>query len=379
VSVRRVRAAVVTGTRAEFGLLTPVMRAIATHEALELQVVVAGGHLVGEEPTEREVEAAFEVAGRVPMQAQGETGRAADAAALGRGISGCAQVFADLRPDVVVVLGDRIEALAAASATSVGGIAVAHLHGGDRAEGVADEAMRRAISALAHVHLPATTQSAERLVRTGEEESRVHVVGSPAADGMRGVEPVADDVWQELGSPGVVVLHHPAGLGDAEEERLARSIAGAVDGERVLWLAPNLDADREVVERVRREAGVGGNVRLMEHLPHAVFKGVLVRLGREGGVLVGNSSAGLIEAAIAGVRVVDVGPRQAGRERCENAVWTDGNRVADVRRAIEAARGLDVHEVEHPYGDGRTGPRVAAVLAGLEFSDPALLRKRCWY
>ncbi|MBY0260816.1 MAG: UDP-N-acetylglucosamine 2-epimerase, partial [Phycisphaerales bacterium] len=141
---KRLRVAVVTGTRAEFGLLRPVMDAIKARKDLQLLVVAGGAHLLAPARTIREVESAYTVAATVPMQRPGQTGRAADAAALGRGVSGFAKAFADLKPDWVVVLGDRIEALAAGSAASVAGIAVCHIHGGDRAEGIADEAMRHA-------------------------------------------------------------------------------------------------------------------------------------------------------------------------------------------------------------------------------------------
>jgi len=156
-SAARRRVMVVTGSRAEFGLLEPVMHAVRGHAALDLVVVVAGSHLVAPGLTWRDVEAAgFAIVARVPMQAEGVSGRLADAAAVGRGVSGLARVYETERPEWVVVLGDRIEAFAAAAAASIAGIAVAHLHGGDRAEGIADEALRHAITKLAHLHLAAT-------------------------------------------------------------------------------------------------------------------------------------------------------------------------------------------------------------------------------
>jgi hypothetical protein len=151
---RRTRVAIVTGSRAEFGLLVPVMHAVQARPELELQVIAAGSHLIQPALTLRDVKALFPIIDSVPMQIAGRVGRAEDAQALGTGISRFARVYAAHAPDWIVVLGDRIEAFAAASAASIGGYLLAHIHGGDRAEGVADEAMRHAITKLANLHFP---------------------------------------------------------------------------------------------------------------------------------------------------------------------------------------------------------------------------------
>ncbi|MEM1422429.1 MAG: UDP-N-acetylglucosamine 2-epimerase [Planctomycetota bacterium] len=369
------RLAVVTGTRAEFGLLTPVMRAIADHDALELSVIASGAHLVGDEPTLRDVETLFSVDAMVPMQVVGHVGRLHDARACGRGISGFADAFDRLGVGVVVVLGDRIEAFAAASAGSVMGVPVVHLHGGDVAEGVADEAMRHAITKLAHLHLPATRASAGRIMRMGEDAWRVHEVGSPAADVVRACDPMGDEAWDDLGRPEVVVLHHPCGLSDESERGFAGAIDAATSGMRTLWLAPNHDPGRGSVIAVRGAS----RAHLVEHLPSISFTGMLKRLASSGGVLVGNSSCALIEGAIVGLACVDIGPRQRGRERCANVVHIDTPDPDAVRDAIGHARGLEIDADAHPYGDGRTGERAARLIAETAFSDPRWLRKRNAY
>ena len=178
------RVAVVTGSRADFGLLRSTMEAISAAPELDLQVVVAGAHLLPPDETIDEVRDCFEVDAVVEMQHAGRRGRTADATATGRGVVGFTAAFDRLDPDVVLVLGDRIEAFAAAASAGIGGRLVAHVHGGDRAEGVADESMRHAITKLAHLHFPATPTSGERIRRLGEPTDSVHVVGSPAADGI---------------------------------------------------------------------------------------------------------------------------------------------------------------------------------------------------
>ncbi len=376
---------VVTGSRSEFGLLRPVMEAVRKNKRLALQVVVAGEHLLAPASTWREVDEAFGIDARVPMQKKGDKGRADHAAACGRGVEGFARVIKKIKPDWVVVLGDRIEAFAAASAASIAGVAVCHIHGGDRAEGIADEAMRHAITKLSHLHCAATKLSAERIVKMGEPRASVHVTGSPAIDGLSACKaPGVAEFEIGLENPGAIVLMHPAGL-LAEEEFLWATIAGlvaiSIAGERpVIWLEPNHDPGRESVVRALEKLDWPGGLMRSSHMPRPLLIGLLRALARRGGALVGNSSAGLIEAESTGIPVVNVGPRQSGREQhARVASLTSVERVGPldkwpgvVRRLARAAQG-------RTYGDGRAGPRIAALLAKTDPHDPALLRKRIAY
>lgn len=389
-SSARLRVAVVTGSRAEFGLLRPVMLAVRGHERLELLVIAAGSHLVQPALTFRDVKAEFEVADSVPMQVAGRTGRAEDVESVGRGLARFGRVFEALKPDWVVVLGDRIEPFAAASAASIGGYAVAHIHGGDRAEGIADEAMRHAITKLAHLHLAASEQSRERIVRMGERPEHVHCVGSPAIDGLSDCPVMNDREAAELGEPRTLVLVHPSGLPEARERSMIDALVRAVDEQSrgaVLALAPNFDAGREIVLAVlQKRAGSEGGERpwrFVEHLARDRFVGLLKRLAAlEGGVMVGNSSAALIEGAAIGVRAVNVGPRQEGRERAGNVVDLSENELVEGRcgGVFERVRGLPKEGLgRHPYGDGRAGERIAEILSRTDPREPALMRKRCAY
>ncbi len=372
------RIAVVTGARAEFGLLTPVMHAVRDRPDCELLVIAAGAHLVQPALTFREVKAKFPVADSIPMQTAGRVGRAHDVEALGKGIGRFGRSFDRLRPDWVVVLGDRIEAFAAASAASVGGFAVAHLHGGDRAEGVADEAMRHAITKLAHLHLPATETSADRIRRMGEPDANIIVVGSPAIDGLAAIEPLDDAAYAELGSPGAVVLFHPVGRTDELEEHAAHAVLEALEGVPTLALHPNLDPGRNGIMRALVHAPA--HVRVQAHLERTRFIALLKRVAAGGGGLVGNSSAGLIEAAALGCPTVDIGHRQSGRERCDTLTAHAPESPEKIREAFDRIT-IDrpAHCPPHPYGDANTGPRAARALAERDPTARALLRKRCTY
>jgi UDP-hydrolysing UDP-N-acetyl-D-glucosamine 2-epimerase len=370
---------VVTGTRAEFGLLRPVMHAIHAHPALELYVVAAGSHMVQPAVTFREVKAEFGIADSIPMQTAGKVGRLHDVESLGKGIARFGRSYDMNSPDMVVVLGDRIEAFAAASAASVGGILLAHIHGGDRAEGVADEAMRHAITKLAHVHFPATNMSAKRIVKMGEDPSQVIVVGSPAIDGLDAINPLGDGAFAELGSPEIVVLMHPIGREDVEEADVMRMVLESVSEKRVLVLHPNLDPGRRGIMDAIESAPI--DVQVRAGLARDVFVGLLKRVGAEGGALVGNSSAGLIESSALGCPSVDIGDRQSGRERCDG--WTaHAEETADsIREALRRVTDPNMERSTHPYGDGTSGTQTASHIARIlaEDTHARLIRKHCLY
>ena len=356
--------AVVTGTRAEWGLLRPVCAAIRAERGLALQVLAGGAHLLAPARTIDEVRAFAPALVEFPMQVAGETGRLADARALGRGIAVLSDQFAGISPDVVVVLGDRIEAFAAASAAAVGGIRVAHIHGGDRAEGVADESMRHAITKLAHIHFPASPESAQRILSLGEHPATVHLVGSPAIDGLADAAALSDARFDELGSPEFLVLLHPCGRDESVEHADACDVLDAALAHgRVLAIAPNSDPGRGGVVRAISERL--GSLRVADHLPREQFVGLLKR--SELKALVGNSSAGIIEASAIGTPVVDVGTRQRGRERGRNVVGCAVVERDAVMEAISEAV-MSPRRTMSPYGDGTASARIAAVLGSLDES-----------
>lgn len=355
--------AVVTGTRAEFGLLRPVLEAIAARPELDLRLAVTGTHLLPPDHTAAEVRAAFPVAVEIPMQEPGVVGRAADAAALGRGVSGFAAWLAEDPPDWVLVLGDRIEAFAAGAAAAVAGIRVAHVHGGDRAAGVADEGMRHALTKLAHLHLAASARSVERILYLGEAAGRIRLVGSPAIDDLARIPALDEAAFAALGSPEMVMLLHPTGEADIVEESQADLLLDrCLAAGRVLVLDPNRDPGRDGIMRaLDRRDGAPGLTR-RAHLDRRTFVGLLRRVR----ALVGNSSAGRIETAAIPIRAADIGPRQVGRECPRNVVHCPTWDAALVAAAIERAVHEPIPPFRQPFGNGRAGQRIATILAELE-------------
>jgi len=367
---------IVTGTRAEFGLLRPVMYAVHEQENCELRVVVAGSHLVQPAVTFREVKAEFGIADTIPMQTAGKVGRLADVESLGKGITRFGRSLEMNDPDVVVVLGDRIEAFAAASAASIGGFPLAHIHGGDRAEGVADEAMRHAITKLAHIHFPATQTSGDRIIKMGEDPESVHVVGSSAIDGLSEVPPMGDAAFAELGSPECVVLMHPIGRDDTQEQEAMNIVLEAMKNKRVLVLHPNIDPGRRGIMDAIESAPI--DVQVRPGMPRDQFVGLLKQVAATG-ALVGNSSAGLIEAAAIGCPSVDIGDRQSGRERCEGWTQHADESIESIRGAFGSITNPEAIRGDHPFGKGDSAQLIASILANIDFADPKLVRKCCSY
>ncbi len=428
----RRRVLVVTGSRAEFGLLRPVIDAIRKHRSLELRLCVAGEHLLGPAHTWREVAKDYRIDAKVHMQRARDRGRLDHAAATGRGLAGFAAAYKKIKPDWVAVLGDRIEAFAAASAASIAGISVCHIHGGDRAEGIADEAMRHAITKLSHLHCAATKQSAERILKLGEQKDHVFVTGSPAIDGLKKIAPMSDSAAATLGDPRIVMLLHPSGSLQGAAIRLNPATLRAIgltvpkskvafvstpnpegryakftyftttcladepplgpcrnigltkcggNGPRGIFLAPNSDPGREeILESWRRISSFNG-WPLVEHLPRHRFIALLTRMAaKKRGLLVGNSSAGLIECAALGVPVLNIGPRQAGRERDRNVIDADPLDTISVCALIRKADRLaGTLRPSTRFGDGHAGKRIAALLARIDPLAASIRRKRNSY
>jgi len=350
------RIAIITGTRADYGVLETVIDAVDRAEALELGLIVTGTHLT----TGSDANIQFPIAARVEMQSiNGAGGYASDVQALGRGIIGIGRAFDAIDPDLVLVLGDRIEALAGALAASVGGRLLAHIHGGDRAQGVADEGMRHAISKLSHLHFPATLGSADRLKRMGEDPARIHVFGSPSIDALGAVVPDAQ-------APALIVMQHPTGLPDSEEHKRMRITLEATANHNRLIFAPNHDPGHAGIRSAIESAGLSA----IDNLPRDKFLALLAGAR----AIAGNSSAGLIEAAALGTPCINLGDRQRGREAGASVIHCD--HAADaIREAIDRALAMDLTGSEHPYGDGTAGQRIADFLEATDLR--AIPRHKC--
>lgn len=367
----------VSGTRADFGLMRRTLEAVHAAADLRLSIVATGMHLDERYGlTVRDIEAAgLPVAATLPMDGSGEPTGSAMARDISRMLARMVDAFERLRPDLVLLLGDRGEMLAGAIAALHLNISIAHVHGGERS-GTIDESVRHAISKLSHFHFAATAQSRERLVRMGEAPAQVFVTGAPGLDGIvqdAGI-PRADLLAGQRFDPArpvAILVFHPVVQEAAEGGRVATLLLNRLlrQGFQVLALRPNSDAGSAAVRAaLDRQAG-HADVRVITHLGRNAFLSWLAAAD----VMVGNSSAGIIEAASFGLPVVNVGSRQNLRERNANVVDVESlaqavdDALARVRRQGRLPR-------QNVYGDGQAAGRIVELLRTLPL-DPSILAK----
>jgi len=373
------RVCVVTGSRADFGYLVEPMRRIAAEPSMRLQTVVSGAHLSSAHGlTYRHVEAAgFSIDAKVDMQL-GDS-ELAVAKSVGIGTMGFSEAFQRLEPDFVMLLGDRYETLAAATACLLLRIPVVHLAGGDVSEGAVDEQIRHAITKLSHLHFTTHPEAAERVRQMGEDPRAVHCVGSTSLDVILAKPRLsAAEAFAAAGlrprARNLVLAFHPETLCDepatAQLERVLTAL-DAVPETGVVIVAANADAQGAAINAVLGAyAKDRDHVAFQASFPHEVYLSLLAHAD----VLVGNSSSGVYEAPSLGTPTVNLGGRQRGRTKAASVIdcpVESGAIVAAIRRAFA----FDMRHVENPYGDGRASERIVAILEAIH--DPrALLHKR---
>ncbi len=372
---------VVTGTRADYGLLESVMAALVADPAFTLQLAATGMHLSPEfGATYREIESdGYAIDAKVEMLLSSDSGVGV-AKSMGLATSGFADVFARLQPDMVMLLGDRFEALAAAQTALVMRIPLAHISGGDVTEGAFDDAIRHAITKMAHVHFVASEEAARRVRQLGEAPGSVHVVGDPGLDCLRSLalldrQALADDLDIRFGARNLLVTFHPATL-DAQPSTdqfaaLLDALASLGPDAGLFFTRPNADPEgRALIEMLDQFVAETPNAWVFTSLGHLRYLSMM----RAADVVVGNSSSGLLEAPSLGKPTVNLGSRQGGRLRAASVIDCAPQRGAIVA-AIETALDMDCRGIVNPYGDGHAASRILAVLSGL--GDPqSLLRKR---
>ena len=374
--------AVVTGTRAEYGLLRPVMEEIRRHPRLRLAVVVTGMHLRRQHGmTVNEITGdGFEVDERVKMAPADDSG-AAMADAVGKGIHGMTKSFKGIGPDFVLVLGDRIEALAAVVAAAYMNIPIAHVHGGDSARAGLDESVRHSVTKFAHVHFAATEKSGQRILRMGEDDWRIHVVGAPGLDSILNTRlPTRRKLQQELGldleAPYALMVQHSVTTEPGLAGRQARETLEALKRSRfeVLVIYPNYDAGGRQIIKIISEYARFPRFHAFKNLEHTVY----LSLMKHAAVMVGNSSSGIIESSSFKLPVVNIGMRQEGRERSANVIDVSHERTK-ILKAIKKATSRSFAEIvlraKNPYGDGKAGKRIARILARVAINKKLIQKK----
>ena len=374
---------VVVNSRANYGRVKSVMRAVVKHPKLKLQLLVGASALLHRFGSVVDVIRAdgFEPTAVVHSIVEGETPTTM-AKSTGLGILELASQFENIKPDVVLTVADRFETIATAIAASYMNIPVAHTQGGE-VTGSIDESVRHAVTKLAHMHFPSSQRAYDFLIRMGEDPQTVHLTGCPAmdvvADSDLSLPPDLFKRYAGVGAdidpnkPYLVVLQHPVtteyGKGFAQIGQTLDAISRI--GMQAAWLWPNVDAGSDDISKGLRVFREHHNPDYL-HFYRNFSPEDYVRLLDNCACLVGNSSSGLREGAFMGVPCVNIGTRQQGRERAEN--------VADVgydASAIEAAIRKQLKHGKYPqsklFGDGTAGKQIADILATAEFRIQKML------
>jgi GDP/UDP-N,N'-diacetylbacillosamine 2-epimerase (hydrolysing) len=377
--------AVLTGTRADFGILTPVMEAIDKHQDLDLSVIATGMHTIPEFGNTIEiVKGTFPNTHQVPISMNTNTARAT-IKGMAECTTGTNELLDTLNPDMFLFLGDRSESYAATIAPLVRGIPIAHIHGGDRTKAGLDEYFRHALTKISNLHFPATSKSAERIVRLGENPQYVFNVGSPSLDTIlnKGLLP-RGELYSKYGisrkKPLVLMIQHPVTSQiDASGEQI-RATLQAIEEEdlEALVIYPNNDPGHEsIIEEIEKRRGKSG-FYIHKNLPHIDYLSAI----RDSDLVIGNSSSSTIDGSAFRTPIINVGIRQEGRERGNN-VLDVGYNMLEIRHAINTCLHnsdfrRQVAESQSPYGNGTAGKQIAEILAEIEIT-PEMMQKQITY
>ncbi|MCL6598711.1 MAG: UDP-N-acetylglucosamine 2-epimerase (hydrolyzing) [Alicyclobacillus macrosporangiidus] len=363
---------VVTGTRAEYGLLYWLMREIERDEDLVLQVVVTGMHLSPEfGETYKIIEQdGFPIADKIEILLSSDTA-VGMAKSVGLAVMGFAESFKNLQPDIVVLLGDRFEMLAAAQTALLMRIPIAHIHGGELSEGAVDEAIRHSITKMAQYHFVAAEPYRRRVIQLGEHPDRVYNVGAPGLDAISRMDLMSKselerDLGWSLGDTTFLVTYHPVTLQSEDPVVTVQELLAALDAfpeAHVLITMPNADAGGRSVARL-----LGAYA---SRCPERVL--AVASLGQQrylsalklADVVIGNSSSGIIEAPFLGTPTVNIGDRQAGRLRARSVIDCPGERaiiVEAIRKALTPEFQALAANVETPYGKGDASSKIKELL-----------------
>jgi UDP-hydrolysing UDP-N-acetyl-D-glucosamine 2-epimerase len=378
--------AIVTGTRAEYGLLYWIIKGINEDPELQLQLIVTGMHLSPEFGlTVKEIEKdGFPVAEKVEMLLSSDT-ETAISTSMGLGMIGFAKAYERLQPDMLLVLGDRFEILAAVSAALPFRMPVAHIHGGESTEGQMDEAIRHAITKMSHIHFTAAEVYKKKVIQMGEAPENVHCFGAPGLDNIHKLQlydrqRLFADLAIPDNRPVGVMTYHPvtlekdAAVGQIQEVLEAISASGDM-----FWVMtlPNADTGAMTVieelyafaERHQERAKVFqslGQVRYLSLLKYAT-------------VMLGNSSSGIIEAPSFKLPVINIGDRQRGRLRSANVIDVAECRADTITDALHKALSpefkKELQDIRNPYGDGGASDRIIESLKNVSTGD-SLIKKQ---
>lgn len=375
--------AVVTGSRAEYGLLKPLIKSINENRKLELQLVVTGMHLSPEFGLTYKVieEDGFCINEKVDMLLSGDSD-VAITKSTGLGIIGMADAFNRLRPDWVLLLGDRFETFSAAYAAYQAKIPIAHLHGGELTEGATDDAMRHAITKMSYLHFTSTETYRKRVIQLGEHPSSVFNVGAIGLESINNIKLLNDielskGLGASFGRTNFLVTYHPVTLEgvsiEYQIEQLIKALSHFKDA-KIFITMPNADAGgRKIITLLEKYAKEDDRVHVYTSLGQLRYLSLLHKVD----TVIGNSSSGIIEAPALRVPTVNIGDRQKGRVKALSVIDA-GMGAKSIINAIKVALSKEflakIHKAKNPYRKPYTSKAILSVI--LKIGKPGSLKKK---
>lgn len=366
---------VVTGTRAEYGLLYWLMKTIDADKDLELQLIVTGMHLSPEFGlTYKEIEKEFKIDKKIEMLLSSDTS-VGISKSMGLAQISFAEAYDELKPDMIVILGDRYEMLSVASAAMIARIPIVHLHGGETTEGAFDESIRHCISKMSYLHFTATEAYRKRVIQLGEEPSRVFNVGGMGIENIKRLTLLSKDAFEKaiefkLNTKNLLVTFHPVTLENATAQEQFQALLNVLDGLKdthLIFTKANSDTDGRVINQMidtyvshNAHKAIGftslGQVRYLSALQFV-------------DAVVGNSSSGLAEAPSFKIGTINIGDRQKGRIKASSVIDCEPT-IEGIENALEKLYSPVFQEalqqVVNPYGDGCASEKIVSVLKTVE-------------
>ena len=369
---------VVTGTRADYGLLFWLMKEIELDSDLELQLIVTGMHLSPEFAlTYQEIERDFRINKKLEMLLSSDTAIGISKS-MGLAQISFSEAFDDLNPDLLVVLGDRYEIFAAASSAMIANIPIAHLHGGETTEGAFDESIRHSITKMSHLHFTAAEQYKNRVIQLGEDPARVFNVGGMGIENIKRLKLLSKSEFEKsinfkLCKKNILVTFHPVTLESLTAEKQFQELLNAIDeltDTNIIFTKANSDTDGRVINKMIDEYVLAhsdnsvcftslGQVRYLSALQYV-------------DAMVGNSSSGLLEAPSFKIGTINIGDRQKGRIMADSVINCCSNTIA-INKAFSKLYSNDfinlLNKVENPYGNGKASKRVKEIIKNTNLNE----------
>ncbi len=372
---------VITGTRAEYGILKPVLKALKNNDAFELQLIATAMHLSPEFGlTYQEIEQdGFHINEPIEILLSSDSS-VGISKSVGLGVISFSEAFQRLKPDLILLLGDRFEILAAAQAALIARIPIAHIAGGDTTEGAWDESIRHCISKLSHIHFVTNQEALQRVIQLGENPENVHCVGSPAIDTILSgdympKEALEQDIGFRFREKNILITFHPATLDFVPAASQFQALLAAVkrlgDGVGIIITKPNADLEgRSLFPLIDQFVSEQRNAVAYTSLGQKRYLNVMNQVD----MVVGNSSSGLYEAPSFKIPTINIGNRQKGRLQASSVINCDPEEQS-IYHAMEKGFALDCQNAVNPYGSGQATESILSILKSFDNFNSLLCKE----